>query len=349
MTSETEARRPLRIIVALASVVVIIAGMQAATTLLIPFLLAVFIAVITAPSMTWMQRKGVPTGLAMGVVVFVLVLASVLLGVLIGTSVNDFLRSIPAYERTLNQKLTDLDTFLAGFGVEGAKTLMTDYLDPAAVMSMASRLFTGLGNAFSNAFLILIIVVLMLLEAASFPRKFRAIFGDSEKAVRKIEKIMTNVNTYMMIKSLTSLVTGILVSVWLLILGVDYALLWGVLAFLFNFVPNIGSVIAAIPAILLAILLDGPTTALLVAAGYFVLNMVFGNVIEPRYMGKGLGLSTLVVFISLIFWGWVLGPVGMLLSIPLTMTLKIVLSSIPETQWMGTLLGPAAEETGEER
>lgn len=344
MSTSTETKKPLRVIVALASTVIIIAGMQAATALLIPFLLAVFIAVVTAPSMSWMQQKGVPTVVAMVAVVLALVLASVLLGVLIGTSVNDFLRSVPAYEQAMNQKLTDFDAFLAGFGVEGAKALMTEYLDPAAVMGMASRLFTGLGNAFSNAFLILIIVVLMLLEATSFPRKFKAVFGESRTAVAKIEKIMTNVNTYMMIKTITSLATGVLVSVWLLILNVDYALLWGVLAFLFNFVPNIGSIIAAIPAVLLAIMLSGPTTALLVAIGYFIINMVIGNVIEPRYMGKGLGLSTLVVFISLIFWGWILGPVGMLLSIPLTMTLKIAFSSIPETEWMGTLLGPANPE-----
>lgn len=345
MTTDSETRKPLRVIVALAAVVIIIAGLQAAKTLLIPFLLAVFIAVITAPSMAWMQRKGVPTMIAMIVIILVLVLASGLLGVLIGTSVNDFLRSIPSYQATLNVKMTDLDSFLSGFGVQGTKALLVEYMDPGAVMGMASQLFTGLGNAFSNAFLILIIVVLMLLEATSFPRKFKAVFGESENATGKIDKIMTNVNTYMMIKTITSLVTGTLVTVWLVILGVDYALLWGVLAFLFNFVPNIGSIIAAIPAILLAILLAGPGTAVLVAAGYLVINTIIGNVIEPRYMGKGLGLSTLVVFISLIFWGWVLGPVGMLLSIPLTMTLKIALSSLPETRWISTILGPSNVET----
>jgi len=345
MTQANESTNPLRVVVAFAAVVIIIAGLQAAKTLLIPFLLAVFVAVVTSPSMVWMQRKGMPTMLAMVIVVLVLMLASVLLGVLIGTSVNDFIRSIPEYQQTLNTKMNDLDAFLAGFGIQGTKQLVTDYLDPGSVMSMASQLFTGLGNAFSNAFLILVIVVLMLLEGPSFPRKFEAVFGVSGKAIGKLEKIMTNVNTYMMIKTITSLVTGALIAVWLVILGVDYALLWGVLAFLFNFVPNIGSILAAIPAVLLAILLHGPGTAIMAAGGYLLINMVIGNVIEPRYMGKGLGLSTLVVFLSLIFWGWVLGPVGMLLSIPLTMTLKIALSSLPETQWIGTILGPAKPET----
>ncbi len=344
MTTTSDVKQPIRAVVALASLVIIFAGMQAAKSLLIPFLLAVFIAVLAAPVMSWLKEKGLPTIVAMIIIVLALVLISFLLGVLVGTSVNDFLGAIPSYEETLNQKLTDLDTFLVGFGIEGTKTLMTDYFDPAAVMAMASRLFTGLGNAFSNAFLILIIVVLMLLEATSFPRKFKAIFGESEKAANKIEKIMKNVNTYMMIKSLTSIATGVLVSAWLIILDVDYALLWGVLAFLFNFVPNIGSIIAAIPAILLAILLSGGTTAFLVAAGYLVVNVVIGNFVEPRFMGRGLGLSTLVVFVSLIFWGWILGPVGMLLSIPLTMTFKIALSSMPETEWVSTILGPSNPE-----
>lgn len=122
--------------------------------------------------------------------------------------------------------------------------------------------------------------------------------------------------------------------------GIDYALLWGVLAFLLNFVPNIGSIIAAVPAVLLALIQLGPFSALMTAMGYLIANMVMGNIIEPRYMGKGLGLSTLVVFLSLVFWGWVLGPVGMLLSVPLTMLMKIALESSDETRWLAILMGP---------
>jgi predicted PurR-regulated permease PerM len=143
----------------------------------------------------------------------------------------------------------------------------------------------------------------------------------------------------MVIKTWMSLGTGALVCVWLAILGVDYPILWGLLAFMFNYVPNIGSIIAAIPAILLAFIQLDTTSVLLVALGYIVVNVVIGSIIEPKFMGRGLGLSTLVVFLSLVFWGWILGPVGMLLSIPLTMTLKIALSSMDGTKWISTLLG----------
>jgi AI-2 transport protein TqsA len=144
----------------------------------------------------------------------------------------------------------------------------------------------------------------------------------------------------MAIKTWMSLATGIAVFIWLVIIGVNYAVLWGLLAFFLNYVPNIGSIIAAIPAVLLALIQLGLVKSIIVAGGFTVINLLIGNVIEPRFMGRGLGLSTLVVFLSLLFWGWVLGPVGMLLSVPLTMTAKIALDSRDETRWLAILLGP---------
>ena len=144
----------------------------------------------------------------------------------------------------------------------------------------------------------------------------------------------------MAIKTLISLVTGIFITIWLTIIGVDYPLLWGPLTFALNYVPNIGSIIAALPAVLLAIIQLGLMRALLAAAGYIVINLLMGSVVEPRFMGRGLGLSTLVVFLSLLFWGWILGPVGMLLSVPLTITAKIALDSRDDTRWIAVLLGP---------
>ena len=144
----------------------------------------------------------------------------------------------------------------------------------------------------------------------------------------------------MAIKTLISLATGVIVTLMLLIIGVDYPLLWGLLAFVLNFVPNIGSIIAAVPAVLLAVIQLGVIYALITAMAYFILNLFMGNVIEPRFMGRELGLSTLVVFLSLLFWGWLLGPVGMLLSVPLTITARIALDSRDDTRWIAILLGP---------
>jgi predicted PurR-regulated permease PerM len=155
---------------------------------------------------------------------------------------------------------------------------------------------------------------------------------------------MGTVKRYMSIKAMVSLITGVIVYVALKIIGVDYPLLWSLLAFLLNFVPNIGSIIAAVPPVILALVQLGSLSALMVALVYVAINMIVGNWIEPRYMGKGLGLSTLIVFMSLVFWGWILGPVGMFLSVPLTMLLKIAFETSEDTLWISILMGSDADE-----
>ena len=161
---------------------------------------------------------------------------------------------------------------------------------------------------------------------------------DPNHTFRSFNTFNESVKKYLVIKSWVSVVTGIIITFWLWALDVDYPILWGFLAFMLNFVPNIGSIIAAVPAVLLAYIQWGPATAALAASGYIAVNVIIGNIVEPRFLGKGLGLSTLVVFLSLVFWGWILGPVGMLLSIPLTMILKIALENNPDTYWIGVLL-----------
>jgi predicted PurR-regulated permease PerM len=198
----------------------------------------------------------------------------------------------------------------------------------------------SLGNVLTNGFLILMTVIFMLMEASSFPAKIDSIWRNPQTSQAYLDKFIGDVKHYMAIKTVTSLVTGFLAAAWLTILGVDYPLLWGLLAFALNYVPNIGSIIAAIPPVLLAIVQLGLVRAIGAAAGYLVINLLMGNLIEPRFMGRGLGLSPLVVFLSLLFWGWVLGPVGMLLAVPLTMTAKIALDSREETRWIAVILGP---------
>ena len=156
--------------------------------------------------------------------------------------------------------------------------------------------------------------------------------------LQHIDKFLISVKEYLAIKTLVSMGTGGVITLWLYILGVDHYMLWGVVAFLLNYIPNIGSIIAAVPAVLLALVQLGAPAAGLTGLGYIVVNTVMGNMVEPRYMGKGLGLSTLVVFLSLVFWGWLLGTVGMLLSVPLTMILKIALEYNPDTRWLALLL-----------
>lgn len=161
-----------------------------------------------------------------------------------------------------------------------------------------------------------------------------------DSSLARLRSVLDNINRYMVLKTLMSLLTGGLIWGWLWYLGLDFAPLWALVAFLFNYVPTIGSIIAAIPAVLLALVQLDVQSALWIAFGYLVVNAVVGAMIEPRFMGQGLGLSTLVVFVSLVFWGWVLGPVGMFLSVPLTMVLKIALDANPQTRPIAIMLGP---------
>jgi predicted PurR-regulated permease PerM len=205
-------------------------------------------------------------------------------------------------------------------------------------MRLVANTLSGLGGVLTNGFLILLTVAFILTEASSFPTKLHRVLDRPDRSLEGFDHFLETVKRYMAIKTWVSLATGAIVWLALWLIGVDYPLLWGVVAFLLNYVPNIGSIIAAIPAVLLAIIQLGWGHAVGVILLYVAINVIIGSIIEPKFMGKGLGLSTLVVFLSLIFWGWVLGPVGMLLSIPLTMTVKIAMDHNEETRWIAVLL-----------
>lgn len=327
------------VMINVAAFIVIVAGLKAATQLLVPFLLAVFIAVLCAPMMIWLKAKKVPSILSVLLVVVLFFLIAATLGTVIGTSLSAFYQDLPEYEQKLQQQSQSLILTLNGFGIDMDETLLSTYVDPGAAMKMVASVFSGLGGVLTNTFLILFSVIFILLEASDFPDKVRRALGNTTSALDHFQSFSDSVQRYLLIKTLVSIGTGIVVGSALALMGVDYAILWAVIAFLLNFIPNIGSIIAAVPPMLIALIQLGPMSSMLVAALYLVTNTVFGNVIEPRYMGRSLGLSTLVVFVSLVFWGWIFGPVGMLLSIPLTMMVKIGLENSDRNRWLAVLLG----------
>ena len=293
----------------------------------------------------WLQQKNVPTGLAVLIVVIGIMVTGLLLGTFVGSSLNDFAKAAPTYQARLKESTVTLFAWLNSFGIDTSSQILIEYFDPAKAMKMIAASLQQLGSVVTNTFLILLTVVFILLEASGFPNKLRTALGDPESSLPRFSEISDNIKSYLSIKTVFSLITGLLVTAWLFLLGVDFPLLWGLIAFLFNYVPNIGSIIASVPAVLLAFVQFGLSRALVAAAGYVAINIVLGSILEPRFMGRGLGLSTLVVFISLVFWGWVLGPIGMLLSVLLTMIVKIALESREETRWLGILLGSATDDT----
>lgn len=312
--------------------------MKAATDILIPFLLSLFIAIIVYPLLNLLKGKNIPTVVAILLILFLIISIGFLVAVMVGSSLTDFTQQLPAYQEGLTNKTLETLDWLKEKGLVIADQTFAEFINPGEAMKFTSRLLTGMGNLVGDTFLILLVVVFMLLEAATFGDKLNAVVHHKTKEIDSLGTFIKNINRYMVIKTWTSLGTGVIITIWLSILGVDYALLWGLLTFMLNYIPNIGSILAAIPPVLLALITIGPWTSLGVGLGYLTVNMSIGSFLEPRVMGRGLGLSTLVVFLSLLFWGWVLGPVGMILSVPLTMSMKIALMSFEETRWISTLL-----------
>ena len=327
----------------LASFIVVVAGMKAASDILVPFFLAVFIAVICAPPLFWLQRKGVPKLPALALILVAILIAGLLFAALIVPSLNDFLISLPDYQERLSTQIAAVLSWLGERGVNIPAEEVSGALHPGWVMILAGGIFAALSSALANAFLLLLTVVFILLEMADFPRKLRLVLKNPERSLSTIEKFSQHAKRYMVIKTLLSAATGVLIWLLLLILGVDYPVLWGTLSFLLNYVPNIGAILAALPVALLALVQLGVGSALLTVLGFIVVHIVVGNFIEPKLMGKVLSLSTLVVFLSLVFWGWVLGPIGMILSVPMTSLVKIALESYEETRGLAFMLGSGTE------
>ncbi|MBT5387438.1 MAG: AI-2E family transporter [Porticoccaceae bacterium] len=323
-----------------AAFVVVVSGLKMAGPLLVPFLLAVFIAMIVSPLLNWLKARKVPGGIAIVLIVALVFLVGLLLAAVIGSSVESFRQDIPVYSTKLSDMSTEVQQWLSLRGIDINAQQWQSSFDPGAVMGLVGSTLASFGNVMTNAVMILLTVVFILAENMSFGEKLRLARG-ADKSQAWLVSFSDAVHSYLAIKAAISLVTGILIFIWLSVLGVDYAVLWGLLAFLLNFIPTVGSFIAAVPAVLLALVQLGLLHAGLTLAGFVMVNLVMGNAVEPRWMGKGLNLSPLVVFVSLVLWGWVFGPVGMLLSIPLTIMIKIALENQPDTRWIGVMMGDA--------
>ncbi len=326
-----------------AAFVVVVAGMKSATVLVVPFLLAGFLAIICAPPLYWMQRKGIPSFLSVLLLMAGVIVTQVLLVSLVSSSIADFAKNLPFYQERLVALMSGSLKLLANYGVPVEADKITELFNPSRILGLVSNILNGLGGMLTNTFFVFLTFLFILAEAAGFPSKLRALSHDGNGDLSKYTEITDGVNRYLGIKTLTSMATGVIITVWLVVQGVDYPVMWGVFAFLLNYIPNIGSIIAAVPAVLLALIQLGVGSALVAGLGFLLVNVLVGSVIEPKIMGKGIGLSTLVVFLSLAFWGWVLGPVGMLLSVPLTMAVKIALGGKESTQWISILLGSNRE------
>ncbi|WP_347252889.1 AI-2E family transporter [Leminorella grimontii] len=315
----------LKIVIMLAMLVIILAGVKVAAAIVVPLILSLFIAVVLNPVVRGLEKLHIPRVLAVFLLLTILVVTVFLLTSYLGAALNELARTLPLYRASLFAPLQKLALWLQDAGIAVSAEDLTKYFDPGAAMSVLTKTVAQLSNAMTSVVLLLLTVVFMLLEVPQLPGKLRQVMSRPAEGMNAIAQAVNDVTHYLALKTAISLLTGLVVWGMLVLLEVRFAFIWGLLAFLLNFIPTIGSILAAIPPVLQTLVFIGPYEALLVTGGYLAVNLVLGNILEPRVMGRGLGLSTLVVFLSLIFWGWLLGPVGMLLSVPLTIVLKITL------------------------
>lgn len=327
------------ILIKLAMLVIILAGIRAASDIMVPFLLAAFFAIVLNPIVTFLMRRGWRRGLAITVVITVIFIVILLLVAVLASSVSEFSDLYPQLRATLEQKMTVVQHLASGIGIHVSTSTLVQRFDPNMLMSFATVALTQFSGMMSNFVLLILTVVFMLFEVHHLPYKMRNALTNPQIRIAGLHKALKGVTHYLALKTLISLITGVAVWASLFLLDIKFALLWGVVAFILNYIPNIGPIIAGIPPVLQALLLNSGYDATLVAALFIAIHMVFGNMLEPRVMGRGLGLSTLVVFLSLIFWGWLLGPVGMLLSVPLTSITKILMETTPGGSRLAIMLG----------
>lgn len=341
-----------RFLFIMALTVIVVAGLRLGAPILLPFALALFLAILTLPIVVGLQQRRVPrtAAVTLGVLAVVGVFGFIVL--LASQSITDFQGKMGRYGATLNSLWITWNQALAESEFPGAATLATylnvELIDPGQFFEFAGGTLATVFSFASNAFLVFLILVFILGEATVFPAKFRAILGREAGHSSRMTKIVTEIQEYLGIKTFISLATGVLLGAWCWVLDLDFPVLLGLVAFALNYVPTIGSIIASAPAVLLGLIQFGFGYSLVVGAGYVVVNLAFGNLIEPNLLGRRLGLSTLVVILSLIFWGWVWGPVGALLAVPLTMVVKIMLENTSDLRWVSILLdkGPPEPRTG---
>ena len=320
--------------------VVVLAGLKLAHQVVVPFMLAVFIATIASTPIQWLTRRKCPHWLAVVAVLVVLVVALFGLGLVFLQVVKEFQAEQTFYQDQIKDLTEDTINPIIQTLFPNSDLDFSAILDPSRIIPLASQVLQSIGQLLSNTFLIFLTVLFILAEGKQLPRKLRGVLLERKMDVQWLDQFGENLNRYIAVKTCTSLLTGVCVTVLLLVLRVDFEILWGLLAFMLNYIPNIGSAIAAAPAVLVSVVQLGFGPAAIVLVGYVGINVGVGAGIEPRFLGRTLGLSTLVVFLSLIFWGWMFGPVGMLLSVPLTMTAKLALEAHESTAWIAHLLEP---------
>jgi len=319
-----EARADLtRRLVALAAIVVIAYGLHAAASNLVQILLAVFVAVITLPVIDHLRRRRWPMALILVAAGMILAGTTIIAGLLAYDGLKALISRAPEYQDALRQELANVVVWMKGHGFPVDTNAVDDLIAPSAFVSALRTSFGFTTELLRQTFAIVLIVIFIWLESPLLPQRLQPNMDAGNW--HRLARNLLDLRRYMALKALMSLLTGVIVVLWCFIMGVPFPFLMGIAAFALNFVPVVGSIVAAVPALAITWVDHGSMQMGVVAIGYTVINIGISNGLEPRVLGRGLGLSPLAVVLSIFVWGWLLGPAGMLLSIPLTMGIRAFL------------------------
>lgn len=358
-------------IIVLAALVIVVAGMKAASSIVVPILAAIFVAVVSLPPTAMLVRLGIRRWLATLLVFFVVMMVGLAAAAIITSTATALAAEIPVYQELLQAKIDNAVSWLeerglkfgvlAGVGTNGEAEIAAgaatspeatatttrgeqigELTDLDVLFPYIQRTLNTLVGLLQDTVFVLLTVIFILMEVTAIPTKIRMIARQNagEETIERWRHVLGDLQGYLVVKTFTSAATGLIAGTGCWLLGLPYAFVFGLIAFVLNYVPSLGSIIAAIPPILIALVVEGPGTAIGVTLLYLCINIGIGSLAEPRIMGRRMGLSPLVVFLSLVFWGFILGPVGMFLSVPLTMIVKILLEGTEDLSWIAVILGP---------
>src|SRR5215204_4580749 len=337
MTSTLRQPSFLRVMLFLATTIIVLAGIRLGAPVLNPIFFAVVLSLLVSPVYSWLLRRGLPAPLALVAMLVILIILFVGLSFILGASIGKFSERVGFYTTQLNGQLDSLDALLERLGLSNVN--LQDVVKPSALAGALGVVLSGIAGFLSDLFLILMIMLFLLGEGPAMMNRLRASVSEDNPQVERLTTVGQSVVRQFGLRAIVNLVTGAGVTILLLVLGVDFPLLWGILTFFLSFVPYIGLVLAVAPAVVLALAEFGLSRAVLVIVGVVVINVLAENVLSPMMMGRGLNISPTIVFLSFILWAWVLGGPGAFLAVPITMFVIGMLETFPETRWLARLMG----------
>ncbi len=303
-----------------AYIIIIAAGMKAAAPVVNVILLALLLAMSMMPVILWLMKRGVPKAVSLLITIFLLIFVTGLIASILSAAAFGIAEKIPQYEQQLLILKTDVIQFLLKIGIDVSSILSHQLYNPENLMGIATDFISGIISTFSNFTIVFLLIIFLLIDTAGLRYKIHKGEKTLSKGFLKITELADEIRKYVSISAFTGLLTAIGNLILLLILGVDFPFLWAFLSLLFSFIPNIGFVLSVIPPAFLALAESGITEAIIIVIGFVIINAIVENIIKPKFMGEELNLSLFVIFVSLIVWTWILGAMGAILAIPLTIS-----------------------------